>query len=132
MSALISIGAAVLEVIGMNPQRVTSASEAGVAGRPTFGGMDYQLTGQRDSTVTIEAETAPLVFGGLDAYGWLDQHHRDQHVVPLIRLGANYLGRVDGLFTIRNLESEEDRIHPFTGVGRRFAVTVELLDVGGF
>ena len=130
MSALIAVGAAVLRVIGLTPQTIVTASEARAPGRATFGGMDYQLTGLDEATTTIEAETVPHVVGGLDALEWLWLHHRAQDVVNLIRLQANYLGRIDGGVVVRTLEVEEDRLHPFTGVGRRVRVTVELLHVG--
>lgn len=130
MSGLIAVGSAVLRVIGTNPQRVTMRSEGRVPGQPTFGGMDYQATGLGDQVTTIEAETWPLVTGGLDAIAWLQLHHERQDEVNLIRLAANYLGRLDGLVVIRELEIEEGRIHPFTGVGRRVSVVVDLLHVG--
>lgn len=130
MSGLIAIGAAVLKIVGLNPQRVTNSIEARAPGRATFGGMDYQLTGVGDEVTTLEVETVPHVMGGLDAWGWIRLHLEEQDVVPLIRLSANYLGSVDGMVTIRSAESDEDRFHPFTGVGRKFRGTVELLHVG--
>ena len=130
MSGLIVVGGAILRVIGMNPQRVTSTSEARVPGQATFGGMDYQATGLGDRVTTIEAETFPQVTRGLDALAWLMLHHERQDEVNLIRLAANYLGRMDGTVVIRDIEVEEGRIHPFTGVGRRVEVVVDLLHVG--
>lgn len=132
MTALISVGGAVLRTIGLNPQSVTESSEARAPGKATFFGMDYQLTGRGERTISLEVETWPLVVGGLDALGWLIGHHQNQDVVPVIRLGANYLGRVEGAVVIRSYEIEEGRIHPFTGVGRRVGATVELLHVDGF
>ncbi|WP_020179773.1 phage tail protein [Methylopila sp. M107] len=129
MTGLIAVGSAVLRVIGMNPQRVTTSSETRAPGKATFGGMDYQLTGVGEQTTTIEAETFPHVVGGLDALEWLTRHHEAADEVNLIRLGSNYLGLMEARVVIRTLEVDEDRIHPFTGVGRRVGCTVELLHV---
>lgn len=49
---------------------------------------------------------------------------------PFIRLGPNYLGEMMGLVVIRNLSIDEDRLHPFTGIGRRVDLSAELLHVG--
>ena len=130
MSALLCVGAAVLRTIGLNPQQLVNASESRVPGRPTFGGMDYQLTGLDERTTTIEAETVPHVVGGLDALGWLELQHQRQDVVSYIRMQANFLGIVEGFVVIRSLEVEEGRFHPYTGIGRRLSVSIELLHVG--
>ncbi|WP_020185964.1 hypothetical protein [Methylopila sp. 73B] len=130
MTALLSIGGAVLRTIGLNPQRVATSSEGRVPGRPTFGGMDYQLTGLDERATSIEAETMPFIVGGLDALGWLELHHQRQDAVPYIRLQANFLGVVAGNVIIRSLDVEEGRFHPFTGVGRQVTATIELLHVG--
>jgi phage protein U len=81
-------------------------------------------------STTVEAITYPQVIGGMDAVAWLIRHHEAQDAVPFIRLGSNYLGEVIGLVVVRNLSIDEDRLHPFTGVGRKVEVSAELLHVG--
>lgn len=117
--------------MGLNPQTVSTTSETRMPGRATFKGMDYQMTGKGEKVITIEAITYPMVTGGLDCLGWLIKHHDAQDAVNYIRLGKNYLGSVQGLYGVRNLDYDEDHIHPFTGVGRKVEVSFELLDLGG-
>ena len=132
MTSLISVGRAQLKVIGLNPQRVSRSSESRVPGKPTFNGMDYQRTGMGERTTLIEAITFPLVTGGMDALGHIDSHHHKQDVVSFFRLGANYLGIRVGAVVVRSLYIDEDRFHPFTGVGRSVLVEAELLHVSDF
>lgn len=132
MRSLAAIGAAQLKVIGLNPQGFGRASESRVPGKPTFQGIDYQLTGMGEKVTTIEAVTHPHVIGGMDAVGWIIRLHEAQVPSPFIRLGPNYLGEMMGLVIIRNLSIDEDRLHPFTGIGRRVDLSAELLHVGGF
>ena len=106
---------------------MSSTSEARIPGHATFKGMDYQLTGMGEKVTTIEAVTHPKVFGGLDSLGWIIHHHERQDVVNYIRLGANFLGTMGGLVGIRNLDYDEDRFHPFTGVGRKLEVVFEMV-----
>jgi phage tail protein len=127
---LISVGKARLKVFGLNPQAVSTSSENRAPGRPTFQGMDYQLTGMGEKVTSVEAVTFPQVTGGLDCLGWLISHHEKQDAVNLIRLGPNYLGSVGGLVCIRNLDYDEDRFHPFTGVGRKVEVAFEMVHLG--
>ena len=77
-----------------------------------------------------EALTFPAGIGGMEAVAWLIRLHESQTAVPFIRLGANYLGEVVDTVIIRNLSIDEDRLHPFTGVGRKVEVSAELLHVG--
>jgi len=134
--ALLSIGGAILYTIGLNPQRLSYSSEARFPAHPIAAGMTYQKTGAGAETVTIEAKTLPHVFGGLDAYAILKAHHRSQAAVPFIRLRGNYLGEASGLCVIESLDSDEERLHPFDGVGREVEVTIGLImlpaSVGGF
>jgi phage protein U len=129
-TSLASIGNAQLKVIGLNPQGFSRASESRVPGKATFKGMDYQRTGMGEKVTTVEAITYPQVIGGMDAVAWLIRHHEAQDAVPFIRLGTNYLGEVIGFVVVRNLSIDEDRLHPFTGVGRKVEVSAELLHVG--
>ncbi|GLR51285.1 phage tail protein [Shinella yambaruensis] len=125
--ALISIGGARLSVIGLNPQRLSSSSEARWPGHATPSGMSYQKTGLGPRTLTIDAKTFPHVTGGLDAYAILQAHHEMQSVVPYMRLRGNYLGQASGLVGIETLDTDEERLHPFDGVGREVDVTIGLI-----
>lgn len=127
---LISVGKAQLKVVGLNPKSVSHSSTGRVPGRATFSGMDYQLTGLGEKITTIEANTMPQIFGGLDALGWLIAHHESQAVVNYIRMGPNYLGTIGGSVVIRDLQIDEDAFHPFTGVGRKVDVSFDLVHVG--
>ena len=124
---LISIGGAVLHVIGLNPQRLSFTSEARFPAHPTPSGMSYQKTGLGPQTLTIEAKTFPHVTGGLDAYALRKVHHEMQSIVPYLRLRGNYLGQASGLVGIETLDTDEERLHPFDGVGREVDVTVGLI-----
>lgn len=130
MTSLAAIGNAQLKVVGLNPQGIGRASEVRIPGKPTFKGMDYQRTGRGEKVTTIDAVTFPQVVGGMDAVGWIIRHHETLEPVQYIRLGSNYLGEVIGLVIVRNLTIDEDRLHPFTGVGRKVEVSAELLHVG--
>lgn len=126
--ALISIGGAQLYTVGgLHPERVSFASEARFPAHATPSGLSYQRTGIGEQSLTIEAQTAPHVFGGLDAYAVLRAYHEIQAMVPLVRLQGAYLGLSSGLVVIQSLESDEEKIHPFTGVGRRVDVILGLL-----
>jgi len=126
----ISVGRAQLRPTGLIARGMQTVSEGRVPGRATFSGMDYQLTGLGEKVTTIEAVTYPLVTDGLDALGWLQMHHEQQAVVNYLRLGKFYLGQLVGSVVIRNLDVAEDAPHPFTGVGRKVEVAMELVHVG--
>lgn len=125
--ALISIGGAILFTIGLNPQRISMSSEARFPAHPIPAGLAYQVTGLGERSVTIEATTFPHVTGGMDAYAILEAHHRMQSAIPMIRLRGNYLGLSSGICVIHSLEADEERLHPFDGVGRQIDVTIGLL-----
>lgn len=125
--ALISIGGAILHTIGLNPQRISYASEARFPAQAVASGLMYQMTGAGAQTVTIEAQTFPHVFGGLDAFALLKGYHRAQSVIPYVRLRGNYLGEANGFCVIETLEADEERLHPFDGVGRQVDITVGLI-----
>ncbi|WP_319775482.1 hypothetical protein [Breoghania sp.] len=124
MNVLISVGAAQLRYIGLNPQRLSEESETRLPARATFTGMDYQRTGRGERTTRLEVLTLPHILGGLDALGWLQLHHQQQDIVNYFRMGANYLGSLAGRVVIRELYIDEERLHPFTGRGR--ILTAEL------
>ena len=130
MTSLVAVGAAVLEVIGLNPQRIGARSEGRAPGHATFTGMDYQLTGLGEQTIRLEFATVPLVMGGLDTLEILRAIFRSQAVVPWLRLGASYAATLEGIIVVRSLDVDEERIHPFTGVGRTVHGEAELLIVG--
>ena len=130
MNELLSIGRAQLRVVGLNPQRIGTESEARVPGLPTWSGMDYQATGLGEARTRFEAVTYPHVIGGLDAVGWLQRHHEGQEAVNYIRLRQQYLGRMLGRVRIRHLFIDETRLHPFDGIGRRVGVELDLVYVG--
>lgn len=125
--ALISIGGAALRTIGLNPQRLSGSSEARFPAHPIPAGLAYQKTGLGEQSLHIEATTLPHVTGGLDAFAILKAHHQAQNAVPLIRLKGNYLGQSSGLCVIQTLEYDEERLHPFDGVGRKIDVSIGLL-----
>ena len=125
--ALVSIGGAILYTIGLNPQRISYASEARFPAHPIPSGLRYQKTGAGAQTVMIEATTFPHVVGGMDAWAILKAHHRNQSTVPYIRLRGNYLGEASGLCVIETLDADEERLHPFDGVGRKVDVTLGLI-----
>ncbi|MCB5203951.1 phage tail protein [Neorhizobium sp. T786] len=125
--ALLSIGGAILYTIGLNPQRLSYSSEARFPAHAVPGGLVYQKTGLGPELLTIEAKTLPHVFGGLDAYAILKAHHKTQATIPLIRLRGNYLGEASGLCVIEALDADEERLHPFDGIGRQVDVTIGLI-----
>ncbi|MDM9647765.1 phage tail protein [Rhizobium sp. S163] len=128
VDALISIGGAILYTVGgLNPQRLAFSSEARFPSHATPRGLHYQATGLGERSLSIEAKTFPHVMGGLDAYALLTAIHQSQAVVPLVRLKGNYLGLVSGLCVIQSLEADEERLHPFDGVGRQVDVTIGIL-----
>lgn len=125
--ALISIGGAMLTTIGLSPQRLSYSSSARWPAHPVAAGLAYQKTGADAEHLTIEAETYPHVVGGLDAYAIIKAIHRSQAVVPLIRLRGNYLGEATGYCGIDTLDADEEKLHPFDGIGRKVQVTVGLI-----
>ena len=131
MMELVGIGRAQLRVVGLNPQRIGTESEARVPGIPTWTGMDYQRTGIGEARTRFEAVTWPHVIGGLDAVAWLQQHHEAEEMVNYIRLHGQYLGRMLGAVRIRHLFIDETHLHPFDGVGRKVGVELDLVYVGG-
>lgn len=130
MMELVAIGRSQLKVIGLNPQRIGTESEARVPGIATWRGMDYQATGLGEARTRFEAVTWPHVVGGLDAVAWLQRHHEGEEAVNYIRLRGQYLGRMLGRVRIRHLFVDETHLHPFDGVGRRVGVELDLVYVG--
>lgn len=125
---LISIGGAVLYAIGgLNPQRISHASEARFPAKAIPTGLSYQKTGLGERAKTIEAQTMPHVMGGMDAFAVLQQHHARQNTVPFIRMSKNFLASADGYCVIQTLEYDENKIHPYDGVGRIVDVTLGLI-----
>ncbi len=125
--ALISIGGAMLTTIGLSPQRLSYSSSVRFPAHPVAAGLFYQKTGADAEHLTIEAETYPHVVGGLDAYAIIKAIHRSQAIVPLIRLRGNYLGEATGYCGIETLDVDEERLHPFDGIGRKVQVSVGLI-----
>jgi len=125
--SLVSIGGAQLRTVGLSPQRISYSSEARFPAHAVQSGLKYQKTGAGAQRVIIEAQTWPHVVGGLDAYAIIKAHHRQQNVVPFLRLRGNYLGVADGLCVIDTLDADEEKLHPFDGVGRIVDVTVGLI-----
>lgn len=130
MTSLVSIGGAILKVVGLNPQKIGQRSESRVAGKATFAGMDYQLTGMGEERVRLAFQTAPLLMDGLDAVEVLRLLHRQQAVVPWLRMGSAYAGSVMGLVVVQSLDVDEERLHPFTGVARIVHGECEMVVVG--
>lgn len=128
---LVGIGRAQLRVVGLNPQRIGTESEARVPGIATWVGMDYQDTGLGEARTRFEAVTWPHVIGGLDALDWLKRHHEGREAVNYFRLHGQYLGRMLGTVRIRHLFVDETHLHPFDGVGRKIGVELDLVYVGG-
>ena len=132
--ALVSIGQAVLMVVGLNPQRIGTMSEARVPGQATWGGagMDYQDTNLGEAHTRFEAVTYPHVIGGMDMLQQLQAHHEARDVVNYIRLRSTvtFLGRMLGQVRVRHLFVDETHLHPFDGVGRKVGVEIDLLYVG--
>ena len=125
---LISIGGAVLYAIGgLNPQRLSHASEARFPAKAIPTGLAYQKTGLGERAKTIEATTMPHVMGGMDSFALLEMHHIQQSTVPFIRMSRNFLGLTDGYCVIQTFEYDEDKFHPYDGVGRVIDVTLGLL-----
>lgn len=129
--ALILLGSAVIERIGLNPQGIDWQLEANWPGRPVFGGSPiYQPTGLGDETIRLLLAARPHVMGGLSNFDALKAHTRNQDVIPFIRLNADLSGSFEGNVAIRRLSSIERKIAP-DGVGFRWEFGVELLNLGG-
>lgn len=126
-SALLSIGGATLYTIGLNPQRLSFASEARFPAHATQDGLLYQQTGLGPRTLSIEATTLPHIMGGMDAYERLLTHHRAQAIVPFLRLRGNYLAEASGMCVIETLEADEEKLHPADGIGRKVDVVIGLI-----
>ena len=127
--ALISIGGALLHTIGLNPQRLSYAGDSRVPGHAVQAGMDYQLTGMGERSVIIDAKTWPHVVGGLDSLAILRMHMEMQTVVPFIRLHGNYIGISGGMVVVQSVEADEEKLHPFDGIGRIVDVFVRLIQM---
>lgn len=130
-TSLIALGAAVLEVVGLNPQKIGSRSESRVPVKATFESVDHQLTGMGEKTIRLEFATVPLIMGGLDTLAVIRSIHESQTIVPYLRLGAHYAATLEGLVVVRSLDVDEERLHPLTGVGRIVHGEAELVLVGG-
>lgn len=130
MMSLVSIGGAVLKVVGLNPVRLGQRSESRVPVKPTFEGVDHQLTGMGEERLRLQFLTAPLIMDGLDVLELLRLLHREQAVVPWLRLGAAYAATVEGMVVIQSLDVDEERLHPFTGVARIVHGECEMVVVG--
>lgn len=128
VGALLSIGGATLFTIGgLNPQRLSYASEARFPAHAIPAGLSYQKTGLGMQTMTVEAVTAPHVMGGMDAFAMLKAYHEMQATVPFIRMSGNFLGLANGLCVIETFEYDEEKLHPFDGIGRRIDVVLNLI-----
>lgn len=131
---LCAIGAAVLEVIGLNPQSYGYRSEAHWPHRDVFDGSPfYQPTGMGERIHQLRLAARPHVMGGLDALAILRRQHEALVAVPYIRLSGGLsgglVGEVGEDVAITRLGIQEERIAP-DGIGRRWEVDVELTVVG--
>jgi phage protein U len=128
--ALIMLGDAMLETIGLNPQGIDWVLEAHWPGRAIFGSSPlYQATGLGDETLTLALAARPHVMGGLDQWGVLKSHGRAQDVIRYIRLNADASGSFMGNVGIKRLSSSERKLAP-NGVGYRWEFVVELINLG--
>ena len=127
---LCAIGSAILEVIGLNLQKVGYRSETHWPEQAVFDDEPfYQPTGQGPRIITLHLAARPQVMGGMENYVALKAHHEDQDVVPYIRLASGLVGEMMGEVAVRRLGHEEEKIAP-DGIGRRHEFEVELLIVG--
>ena len=91
---LCAIGDAILEVIGLNPQRFEYRSEANWPSQPVFDGEPfYQPTGMGPRVQQLRLAARPHVMGGMENYAILKAHHEAQDVVDYIRFAGGYVGR---------------------------------------
>lgn len=131
MMPLCCIGAATLEVIGLNPTRISYRSEARWPSQAVFDDEPfYQRTGLGERAYSLRLAARPAIMGGLGAYAALKAHHEAGDVVPFIRLTAGLVGIVaPGDVAITRLGHEEEKIAP-DGIGRRWEFDAELKIVG--
>ncbi len=128
--ALIALGSAVLEVIGLNPQSIDWSKEYHWPGRPIFGSSPlYQATGTGDEILCLRLATRPHVMGGLDQWAAIQAQADAQAVIPYIRLNGDMSGSFMGNVGIKRLSSSERKLAP-DGMGYRWEFTVELLNLG--
>lgn len=126
---LAMIGAAVLEVIGLNPQGIDEEIEITWAGLPVFDDdVFWQATANGEERFTLKLACRPHVMGGLDQYAALKQQAKAREPVPYLRMiggGASY----EGLVGIRRLSRSEQRLAP-DGRGWRNEFSIELIKIG--
>jgi phage protein U len=128
--ALIALGAAVLEVIGLNPQGIEWEKDYHWPGRPIFGGSPlYQPTGFGDETLTLQLATRPHIMGGLDQWAILQAQADALLPIPYIRLNGDLSGSFMGNVGIIRLSSWERKLAP-DGMGYRWEFSVKLLNLG--
>ncbi len=128
--ALILLGGAVIERIGLNPQGIDWEIEAHWPNRSIFQSRPlYQPTGLGEEITRLRLAARPHVMGGLNNFYALQAHARNQDVIPMIRLNANFSGSYLGNFGIRRLSSHERKLAT-DGVGYRWEFAVELINLG--
>jgi phage protein U len=131
--ALCVIGAATLDVIGLNPKEFDYKSKANWPNQAVFNDNPfYQPTGMGERILTLKLACRPHEMGGLDDYAILKQHHENQDVVMFMRLindGQGLLGENMGQVAITDLSHSESKIAP-SGLGYRHEFEATLTFVG--
>lgn len=130
---LCTIGAAILEVIGLNPKEFDYKSKANWPNQAVFGDDPfYQSTGMGERIVTLKLACRPHEMGGLDQYAILKQHHENQDVVMFMRLindAEGMVGETLGQVAITDLSHSESKIAP-SGLGYRHEFEASLTLMG--
>ena len=130
MSApLAMIGAAMLEVIGLNPQGIDEDGEATIAELAVFDDDPFlQATANGAEKFTLKLACRPHVMGGLDAYEILKTQRRAREPVPYLRM-YGFSAEFEGLVYIRRMSRSETKIAP-SGMGWRHEFSDELIKLG--
>ena len=130
MTTLAALGPHVFRVIGLNFNRIETATEAVWAEFARYGMADgAQFTGMRRASSTIEGVLFPDAIGGLADYDAIRGTQHTGRPVPLIRMGRGFAARVLGNVTIERVSDLEDWIGP-SGAPQRIAFTLDLKSYG--
>jgi phage protein U len=110
---LCSVGTAIFEVIGLNPQAFDSRSEAVWATEEVMDAAPlYQPTGMGERAILLIAACRPHVMPAEAAHAAMTLHHQRQDVVPFMRMGAALSADLLGMVFVRTVAVLEEKIAP--------------------
>lgn len=131
MTALLSLGQSVFQIIGLNYQKLSTQTTANWAAIERFGGQSArQFTGLGPDSTTIDGLLFPDELGGRGQYEAIRRTQGRGRPVMMIGFGANSSGKIFGNVVIEEVSDTQTHIARHGG-GKMLEFSITVAPYGG-